>query len=240
MKESRALRADEIEVRPAQIRPNGASLLIYKDARCDMRILDETVGPMNWQRKHVSINGKLFCQVSIYDSERGAWITKEDTGTESNMEAEKGEASDSFKRACFNWGIGRELYTSPRIFIPASKLKITEVKNRKYIQNTLAVSKMTVKDKRITELEITADGRPVWSWKLEAPKEAEKITDKSYQRIIDGCNALAGWKDKPGSAWHEAILSKFPDNTIKTEEQAKAAIGILSKWYKTMKGEAHE
>lgn len=118
MDKFRALRADEVECRVSQIDKkdgNWLSLLLYKDARCDQNILDETVGPMNWQRHHSRENAN--CVVSIWDNEKGIWVEKEDTGTESNTEAAKGLASDSFKRACFNWGIGRELYTAPTIFI---------------------------------------------------------------------------------------------------------------------------
>ncbi len=117
----RTLNADEIEVRIGSINKGGVSLLLYKDARCDMNILDESVGPMNWQRHHGRENAN--CVVSIYDSEKKEWIEKEDTGSESQSEKEKGLASDSFKRACFNWGIGRELYTAPDLFIPKDKLK---------------------------------------------------------------------------------------------------------------------
>lgn len=118
----RTLYADEIECRVAMCKQNGAQLLLYKDARCDMNILDETVGAANWQRKHDEHRGNLFCSVGINvnykDPAAGdCWVWKEDAGAESNTEAEKGHASDSFKRACVNWGIGRELYTSPFIWI---------------------------------------------------------------------------------------------------------------------------
>ena len=111
----RTLKANEIDVRVAQIDKSWCTLLLYKDARVDMNIMDETVGSMNWQKKYLRDNAN--CIVSIWDSEKNQWIEKEDTGTESFTEAEKGLASDSFKRACFNWGIGRELYTAPSIFI---------------------------------------------------------------------------------------------------------------------------
>ena len=113
----RRLRAEEIDVRVGAVAQSGASLLLYKDARCDQNILDETVGPFNWQRHHSRNNAN--CIVSIWDQTKGQWVEKEDTGTESNTESEKGLASDSFKRACFNWGIGRELYTAPFIFVKA-------------------------------------------------------------------------------------------------------------------------
>lgn len=119
----RLLRADEIDVRIGNTNRDKtkANLLLYKDARCDMNVLDETVGPFNWQRSHNRDNAN--CVVSIWDDEKHQWISKEDTGTESKTEAEKGLASDSFKRACFNWGIGRELYSAPSIWVPYDKDK---------------------------------------------------------------------------------------------------------------------
>lgn len=120
--EFRTLKADEIECRVAQVTEKGASLLLYKDARADMKMLDEAKA--KWQRKHELINGKLFCTVSIWDAELEQWIERQDVGVESQSEATKGEASDSFKRACFNWGIGRELYTAPFIWVSADKMNI--------------------------------------------------------------------------------------------------------------------
>lgn len=118
----RTLEANEIECRVATVKSTGVTLLLYKDARCDMNILDEEVGQMNWQRNHSRENAN--CIVSIWDEAKKQWVSKEDTGTESYTEKEKGLASDSFKRACFNWGIGRELYTAPSIHIPPDNCKI--------------------------------------------------------------------------------------------------------------------
>lgn len=125
----RLLRADEIECRVQTCNEKGASLLLYKDARCDMSILDETVGAMHWQRDHKELKGNIYCGVSIFDEHYCEWVTKWDAGAESYTEKEKGEASDSFKRACVNWGIGRELYTSPFIWINGC----TEEKNGKWV-----------------------------------------------------------------------------------------------------------
>ena len=127
--EFRKLKADEIDARIQQVTAGGSALvLLYKDARCDMRLLDETVGALHWQRSHEVMGGRLYCTVSIYDADTSQWVSKSDVGTESTTEQEKGQASDSFKRACFNWGIGRELYTAPTIFI---KLKESEIKTNK-------------------------------------------------------------------------------------------------------------
>ncbi len=136
----RLLRADEIDVRVSTINENGCSLLLYKDARCDQNILDETVGPMNWQRQHGRENAN--CSVGIWDENKKQWVWKEDTGTESNTEKEKGLASDSFKRACFNWGIGRELYTAPFIWIPKDKVNISEKNGKKCTFDKFRVEKI--------------------------------------------------------------------------------------------------
>lgn len=128
MKEIRLLSAQDIECRAQQVAKDFSwcSLLLYKNARVDMQILDETFGRFGWKRSHELINGRLYCTVSIYDDEKCQWVSKQDVGVESNTEAEKGQASDAFKRACFNVGIGRELYTAPKIFISLTK---DDVKN---------------------------------------------------------------------------------------------------------------
>lgn len=120
----RTLKANEIDCRISTVNESGVMLLLYKDARVDQNILDESVGPMGWQRHHSRENAN--CIVAIWDDDKKQWIEKEDTGTESYTEKEKGLASDSFKRACFNWGIGRELYTAPYIWITRQDCKIVK------------------------------------------------------------------------------------------------------------------
>ena len=124
--EIRTLRADEIECRVQQVKEKGCVLLLYKDARCDMRILDEVFGIDGWEREHQVVNGNLYCTVRVWSEKRNQWISKQDVGTESNTEKQKGEASDSFKRACFNIGIGRELYSAPFTWINLSKDEVKE------------------------------------------------------------------------------------------------------------------
>ena len=131
--EFRKLYADEIDCRVSQIASNYCTLLLYKDARVDMNILDETIGAMNWKKAYLRDNAN--CIVSIWDENKKEWVSKEDTGTESFSEAEKGLASDSFKRACFNWGIGRELYTAPSILIFPNKEMIPRSRDSEFYQN---------------------------------------------------------------------------------------------------------
>jgi len=120
-KDIRLLKANEIDVRVQSVKKGkgkvGCILLIYKDARVDQNILDETYGVLGWQRDHKELKDNIYCGIGVYCHEQQGWVWKWDCGAESNTEKEKGEASDSFKRAGFNWGIGRELYTSPFIWV---------------------------------------------------------------------------------------------------------------------------
>ncbi len=157
----RDLKEEEIDVRIATVNEKGVSLLLYKDARVDQDILDETITPMNWQRDHKELKGNIYCGISIYDEKKKQWTTKWDCGKESFTEAEKGEASDSFKRAGFNWGIGRELYTSPFIWISNKQAEINkEEKNGKIkytCYNKFSVEKIKIENKVITGLAIKND-----------------------------------------------------------------------------------
>lgn len=151
----RPLRADEIDVRVGSVWGGHCSLLLYKNARCDMTLLDEAVGAMNWQRTHLRDNAN--CIVSIYDDEKKTWVSKEDTGTQSFTEKEKGLASDSFKRACVNWGIGRELYTAPNIHIKCETVSEngrTYLKNKNQFFGTKVMSIEYDDTRTITELTI--------------------------------------------------------------------------------------
>lgn len=152
----RKLRADEIDARVATINEKGCSLLLYKDSRVDQNVLDETVGSMNWQRRHSRDNAN--CEVGIWDAEKQQWIWKEDTGTESFTEKEKGLASDSFKRACFNWGIGRELYTAPFIWINKNDMNIIKGDNGKCkTYDHFTVKRIEYDGDKISKLEIVND-----------------------------------------------------------------------------------
>ena len=156
MNKFRELKADEIDCRVWTMSEKGCSILLYKDARCDQNILDETVGPMGWMRSHQSIDGRLYCTVSIKDTDTNEWIAKQDVGTESYTEKEKGQASDSFKRACFNWGIGRGLYTAPFIWVSAQKgdVTLTDKVGRKTTYDKFEVEQIIYDDGKIVALSI--------------------------------------------------------------------------------------
>ena len=157
----RPLREDEIEVRVATCNERGVSLLLYKNSRTDRAILDEAVGPENWQCRFYECKGNLFCSVGIFTSlpdREPEWVWKDDCGAPSNMEAEKGEASDAFKRACFKWSIGVELYTAPFIFVPSDKCNIKQGRNGKLAcYDRFHVEKIETQDGKILKISIWND-----------------------------------------------------------------------------------
>ena len=192
----RLLTAGEIECRVAQAgkTAKGAwcSVLIYKDARVDQKLLDEVVGPMNWKNSYELINGSLYCTVSIWDKDKKEWISKQNVGSESNTEAEKGQASDAFKRACFNVGIGRELYTAPQIFINLKEGEYAERDGRVQCKAKFIVSEIDYNDERqIVKLVVKdKDGnvRFIFGEKKSEPKNEPKnvFTGKKGEKMTEG------------------------------------------------------
>lgn len=163
----RDLKADEIECKVSAINEKGLSLLLYKTARTDMQLLDETVGAFNWKCDYKEVKGNMYCGISIYYSNINEWITKWDCGVESAFgDKEKGEASDAFKRAGFKWGIGVELYTSPFIYISADKCDIRPYKEKYMTYDKFHVEAIEITDKEITGLAIkNQKGVRVFGWK---------------------------------------------------------------------------
>ena len=187
MNKFRLLKADEIECRIAMVKPQGISLLLYKTARTDANLLDETVGVFDWQNDFKLIDGVLYGGIGIRTSDGYVW--KWDAGTESYTEAEKGRASDSFKRAGFKWGIGRELYTAPFIWIPSSKCKIENGK----CNDKFEVAQIGYNDKEeISNLVIINSSSRVEVYKMgEKPTETfsgeDKITSLKVKSLTNTC-----------------------------------------------------
>lgn len=210
----RYLRADEVEARISIVKDNGLSLLLYKDARCDMNILDETVGLERWQRLHELIDGQLFCNVGIWFDRRndgyGEWVWKQDVGTESFAEKEKGRASDSFKRACFNWGIGRELYTAPFIWISADKCKLVPRGQGFTCYDRFKVTSMAVENGKITELTIYNESTKNVCFTYGDVDQNEKVIKETNALKIDSkkWNALMAVAQRKGVDY-KAILAWY-------------------------------
>lgn len=194
--EFRNLNCDEIEVRVGNIAKDkegnikGLSLLLYKTSRTDMQLLDETVGAFNWCNDYREIKGNMYAGIAIRDN--GDWVWKWDCGTESNQEAEKGEASDSFKRAGFRWGIGRALYTSPFLYFPANliKDKFDRFKVTDIVYNKNRISSVTI-------CNTTTGNTKTFSQDTEI-KPAKEITkalsEKKQDELVEAFTE-AGFKD---------------------------------------------
>lgn len=191
----RLLKANEIECRVSIVKENGISLLLYKDARVDQRILDETFGLFGWKRSHQCIDGNLYCTVEIYDKETGEWVAKQDVGTMGYAEKEKSQASDSFKRACFNWGIGRELYTAPFIWVPAADVSVKRTGDKLYCSDHFSVCSITYnEDREIVGLTIVNDsnkGQVVYELREKAEKP-KKSADAKGNRPRSGASTSNG------------------------------------------------
>ncbi len=178
----RLLRADEIECRVSVINERGLSLLLFKDARVDQKILDETFTPFGWRRTHQSIDGNLYCTGGVWDKEKQQWIAKQDVGTVSYSEKEKGQASDSFKRACFNWGIGRELYTAPFIWVPAENVSINPKGDRCTTSDRFSVQAIEYNEEREISSLVIVNGRGVKVFEMKQKQETKQKQEQEYKQ----------------------------------------------------------
>lgn len=181
----RKLKATEIDARVSTVNQKGCSLLLYKDARVDQKLLDETFGVFGWKRNHQMLGDRLYCTVEVWDGEKQQWISKQDVGTESYTEKEKGQASDSFKRACFNLGIGRELYSAPFIWISSDACNIEEKDGRYTTRDRFKVQSIGYNEEGdINKLTITKEktGAVVYTFG-KADTEKEKMAEKADEKI---------------------------------------------------------
>ena len=220
--EFRLLNADEIDCRISSVGKWGIQLLLYKDARVDMNILDETFGVFGWQRKHKLIDGKLFCSVGVYDPKLNCWVWKQDVGVESYTEKEKGQASDAFKRACFNIGIGRELYTAPQMFVRPDYLQtLTQDNGRWTCKDYFVVTDIQYAGRKIASVTIwnTRTGASL-EFKNDVPQTIGKIKAQALETLC---------KEKGIKV--EVLLNNYKVASLAdlTEEQHLNAIRRLEK-----------
>lgn len=223
MKEIPLLTANDVKCRIKKITNEGAVLLLYKTARVDMRILDEVYGSMNWQRHHEVINNNLFCTISVWDSDKAQWISKQDVGTESNAEAEKGQASDAFKRAGFAWGIGRELYDSPFIWISGkvSKYDRFHVTDIQYDREKQEFTRLTICDDKGKE-----------RYRLGTKTDRPQSKDSTDDRRQKGVAAIAELVKKNNAA---EAFTDFLKQTTKKDDLNALTIAELQSVYKGFK-----
>lgn len=208
-KRPRLLRADEIELRVGQYAEGkGCSLLLYKTARTDMDILDETYGPGEWECAYMEIKGTLYCAITVHG------VTKSDCGTESNQEAEKGEASDAFKRAGVRWGIGRELYTAPFVWIREADFETKIVKGKRVPKDSFSVRAIKYDDaRRIAGLKIINERtrKVVYVYgnlTTDKPVRDRQVAEKKLESTDDGAETRinAGFAAAVEAAENAAIV----------------------------------
>ena len=177
------LQANEISCRVQQISEKGLSLLLYVTSRDGQKRLDEKFGELGWQDRYEVIDGDLYCIISVWDSEKKMWISKEDVGTASYTAKEKGRASDAFKRACVKHGIGRELYTAPYIWIPSNYCNIkTDSNGKTSTRDKFFVNRISyTSDRKIVELEIVNQNMDV----VFKQYPSQKIDDIKYSVLLE-------------------------------------------------------
>lgn len=220
----RKLTADEIECRVAQVSSKGCSLLLYKTARVDRAILDEEFGQFGWQNDFKVIDGKMYGGIGIYSDDLAEWLWRWDCGTESNTEAEKGQASDCFKRAGFKWGIGVELYSAPFIWLDIETKKNDKGKFElvdKYIK--FQVIEIGYSDKgEINKLVIADDkGNKVFELGKKQPKKKKEPEVNPDLDLIEGLNACSSYSEF--KAYYKANLANAKDKTAFNVEATKKA-----------------
>ena len=235
---TRPLSISEIDFRVQSINNGGyATILAYKDARTDMSRLDEAFGPFVWQKAYSVINDSLFCGVGILDRENGAWVWKWDVGTESNTEKEKGQASDAFKRACFNLGIGRELYEYPVINVKLFDNEYTKDGGRPKQTWNLKLREWTwyseFTDGRISFLAAKDENGKVrfqWGKLAEKKEEAVEVKDEAnVSGILKKKHEEEDQERAEAISEYKAIFKKSPHGRMSTENIKKAIDEELSK-----------
>ena len=209
----RKLTANDVEARVQSADENGFVLLIYKNARVDQNILDETFTPFGWQNKYEEVKGNLYCSIGI-KTPNGDWIWKSNCGTESYTEKEKGEASDAFKRAGFNWGIGRELYTAPKTKIKGHTVQ----RDKRYVPEyyTFDVIRLEVSDelpRRITALTINGKSMQggyhedcIFDWE---DKSYEKVAVKIFCEKCGG--TVVDTPKRNGEIWKASEMKSYSE-----------------------------
>ena len=234
MNKFRLLKADEIECRISQILSSGIVLLLYKTARTDANLLDETVGVFDWQNDFKLIDGVLYGGIGIRTSEGFVW--KWDAGTESNTEAEKGRASDSFKRAGFKWGIGRELYTAPFIWISSDKCSIyTDSNGKVKCNDKFAVTHIGYNDKE----EISSLAIINTKTRVEVFRMGETVTETYTDNKISALQLKSLKKSCKEDGIEESYICElYSVNTLADMTEAQMS-NLVSHWDK-MKAKYNE
>lgn len=220
MKEIPLLKASDIEARVQSVYSNSkgpsALLLLYKSARTDMRILDDVFGPMNWKRSHEVINGAMFCTISVWDEDKKEWVSKQDVGVPSNRDSKKGEASDAFKRAGFSWGIGRELYDAPTIFVRLNNDEVANGKLKSWIRFFVVDAEYNKETHEFTRLVIVDN-----NGNIRFQLDHKVNTPKTPPKPSSGTTGSSTSNDEQRQKVMEAVLEKLTNEGIDPDQISK-------------------
>lgn len=225
----RELRADELQVRKGRFIGEDKSkveLLVYKDARCDANVLDEVFGPFNWSCQYSCLNGTIYCGVGIRETVTGQFVWKWDAGAENENEKEKGTASDAFKRACFKFGLGRSLYTCPRVVVPNDKYASYKVSEIEYEDSK--VTKLVIVDNKGNEV---FHMEPGYTCYQSGPSEPEKQADGRpwNVRLKEFCGNKKNATEDPEEQL--TILAFYYHVLPQTERGEKWGLTKLWNWF---------
>ena len=222
----RDLTEDEIELRVGSTNDSGFQLLLYKNARIDMQLLDEVVGVGNWQREHYILGNDIYCKVGIYNQELKQWVWKADAGSSGTIEEEKSKASDSFKRACVCFGLGRCLYSAPFVWIVSKDkdgVMTGETKKERYIVDEIGYT-----DHKITKLVIKNEKTKKVVFSMGSNQKVAQTSEKPQANANSNLNTSKGSISSKHKALIQAKLLTL------SEEKRKEFYDKLDKQYHTM------
>lgn len=231
MKKIRTLKAEEIEVRVQSVKNGKANMLLYINSRAATDLLDETYGMENWTIEYKEVAGQIYGKLSIWDNDNSRWIFREDTGSESNVEANKGLASDIVKRCIVRFGV-TELYSSPKI----------QIDDDGYGNTGYKVTEITYDDRRnITHLVIANRfGKETFRWDAnEAPKKTFKMNNETPVETKPELEYREKYqsdkenREKELVQWCSQLKEEFPDRYLQIGEfykKKKAKIMDIKIW----------
>lgn len=179
------LTAEDIEVRIATCKDGKTTLLLFQNSRTAMNAFDYMFGEFGWQCEYYDAGGQIYCRIGVYDEEKGEWCWKSDTGSESNIEAEKGFSSDCFKRVAVRWGFARELYSAPRIVINNDNKFNTYYCRSIGYDNNKKINHLTIVDRTGNIVFNWAAGQTLQTQQQEKPTDNGRIPTWLYGKTVN-------------------------------------------------------
>ena len=223
------LTKDDIELRIGQMSKDNtkASLLLYQDARCGMKYLDQVVGANKWQKKYYEVRGLVICSLGIYDDELKQWLWKDDTGTAGSIEEEKSIVSDSFKRCCVCWGLARELYTSPTIWVKVeSKYDKFYVRSITYNENR-EIKSLVIENEKHEVVYSYPKGANVSKNNVSVENKGTQQEEDVSRELEIIKNYIKEVGEERFNAWLERAFGKTSLDQLTTQEIIRCSASVI-------------